>query len=162
MLDRPTSTPYGNSRSTMPRSLRSARPASTSTTTMLHDPCRSRSSKGTWPWAPPKQSRTAALLRIMGWFDPRDVAALQVAKGTLGISHTGHIDAPWLILAAERLSEGLTEILVHPGFAEDLDPGQTRLLASRRTELDALCDPAVKEAFGRRNVELVHYGQLGS
>lgn len=115
-----------------------------------------------WPSAPARQVRTAALLRVMGWIAPRGAWTLQPAKQTWGIAHTGYIDAAWLILAAGRLSEGLTEIMVHPGFAEDLDPGQTRLLASRPMELDALCDPAVQDAFRRRNVELVHYGQLGS
>ncbi len=118
---------------------------------------------GRWPAAPAKQVRTAALLRMMGWLVPGAARVLQPTRGTWGIRHTGCIDAAWLILAAERLSEGLMEIMVHPGFAEDLDLGQTRLVASRRLELEALCDPAVRQAFSRReNVELVHYGQLGS
>ncbi len=113
-----------------------------------------------FPAAPKGQVRTAALLRLMCSFGGRAAGRLQVAEGTWGIAHTGFIDANWLVFAAQRLSDGLIEIMVHPGFAEGLDAKATRLTASRKVELDALCDPAVKEAFRRNNVELVHYGQL--
>ena len=82
------------------------------------------------------------------------------AGGTWGISHTGEIDAAWLIRAARFLQPGVTEILTHPGMEEYLDPEVTWLRESRRRDLDALCDPKVKEAFQGNHVELIHYGQL--
>ena len=77
-----------------------------------------------------------------------------------GLYLKGRLSVPGLEALLRQLPDGLTEIMVHPGFPHDLDRGQTRLLDSRRTELEALCDPVVKEAFGRHHVELVHYGQL--
>ena len=85
---------------------------------------------------------------------------LRATRGTWGVSHTGRIDAEWLIRAASRARPGVTEIMTHPGLGDDLSPAETRLLDSRRAELAALCDPAVRKAFERRGIELVHYGQL--
>jgi len=50
--------------------------------------------------------------------------------------------------------------MTHPGLSHDLDGRDTRLLDSRRMELDALCSSAVREAFARHQVELIHYGHL--
>ena len=115
-----------------------------------------------FPKPPRKQARTAALLRMLDFLAPKKARPLQVSRGTWGIAHTGLIDRAWLILAGERLRDGLTEIMVHPGFSKDLDGEQTRLIASRQAELEALCDGAVKAAWLAANVERVHYGQIGS
>ena len=50
--------------------------------------------------------------------------------------------------------------MTHPGLADDLTEKLTRLTMSRRHELDALSDPAVRRAFELNHVELVHYGHL--
>ncbi len=80
--------------------------------------------------------------------------------GTWGIAHTGRITARWLKRAAGMLRAGATEIATHPGEPHGLDPAQTRLVESRRDELNALCDPSVKEAFARAGAELVNYADL--
>ncbi len=80
--------------------------------------------------------------------------------GTWGIGHTGQIDAAWLIRAAASLPAGVTEIMTHPGLAEDVDRRLTRLTMSRRRELEALCHPDVRRAFELNHVELIHYGHL--
>jgi predicted glycoside hydrolase/deacetylase ChbG (UPF0249 family) len=113
-----------------------------------------------WPRPARKQARAAGILRAICALDAAVCRRVRATTGTWGIAHTGHITPQWLIRAAESLPEGATEIMVHPGLPEDLDAKGTRLLESRRIEMEALCDPAVKEAFDRNQVELIDYGRL--
>jgi predicted glycoside hydrolase/deacetylase ChbG (UPF0249 family) len=76
------------------------------------------------------------------------------------VTHTGFIDAGWLVRVAGAVRPGTTEIMTHPGLAAGLDAAATRLLQSREQELKALCDPAVREAFARHGITLTHYGRL--
>jgi len=88
------------------------------------------------------------------------VPELAQAGGTMGISRGGCIDADWLIRSARSVRPGVTEFITHPGLPDGLDPADTRLIESRRAEMEALCDPRVREAFERMGIRLVHYGQL--
>jgi chitin disaccharide deacetylase len=115
---------------------------------------------GGWPRPPRGQARAARLLRIMCAADALAGRARRPTKGTWGIAHTGHVTEAWLMHAAQAAPEGITEIMTHPGFSRDLDCRDTRLIDSRQAELDALCSPRVREAFAKRQVEMVHYGQL--
>jgi predicted glycoside hydrolase/deacetylase ChbG (UPF0249 family) len=84
---------------------------------------------------------------------------LRACRGTWGLAHTGRIDAAWLVRAAGRVRPGAWEIMTHPGLGGGAaEP--TRLTASRRAELDALCDPRVRAAFDSNGVQRVHYGHL--
>jgi len=113
---------------------------------------------GPWPRAPRKQRRVRWLLNLL---EPlRGPSERVVTTGTWGIAHTGAIDATWLTRAAASVPPGVTEWMVHPGQADDMPAGQTRLRAGREAELAALCDPAVADAFGAQGVELTHYGRL--
>jgi predicted glycoside hydrolase/deacetylase ChbG (UPF0249 family) len=87
----------------------------------------------------------------------RDVVA---TNGTCGIAQTGMVTAEWLIRVAGLVGTGVTEIMTHPGLADGLDAGASRLRESRARELAALCEPAVREAFQKNGIRLVHYGQL--
>lgn len=113
-----------------------------------------------WPTAPAAQRRISRALNLLAALNARAGRDLRATAGTWGVAHTGRIDADWLTLAAGAVAPGTTEIMTHPGLGDDVDPGQTRLLACRKLELDALCDPAVAEAFKQHNVELIHYGHL--
>jgi len=113
-----------------------------------------------WPAAPRPQARTANLLRALCTLAVLTVRPPRATAGTWGIAHTGLITEAWLLHAARTLPPGVMEIMTHPGFSHDLDARDTRLLDSRRRELDALCSPAVRTAFAERQVERVHYGQL--
>jgi len=113
-----------------------------------------------WPQPPRRQARTAWLLRALCAFNVPIGRSLRPTQGTWGIAHSGAIDQAWLIHAAQAAPEGVTEIMTHPGFSHDLDPRDTRLLDSRQMELEALCNPAVRQAFAGRELELIHYGHL--
>ena len=115
---------------------------------------------GGWPRPPRNQARAARLLRAMCAMNVLTGRSLRPTRGTWGIAHTGLISETWLVHAAEATLEGITEIMTHPGLAHDLDRRDTRLLDSRRAEMDALCSPAVRDAFARQQLELVNYGHL--
>ncbi len=113
-----------------------------------------------WPEAAARGKRTRWLLNRFSALNRRFKSRLHPTSGTWGIAHTGEIDAAWLIRAAAALPEGVTEIMTHPGLADDLTEKLTRLTMSRKHELDALTDPEVRRAFEDHHVEFIHYGQL--
>jgi len=113
-----------------------------------------------WPPAARKQRRISRALNWLGRRCRRLAPELVVTNGTLGVTHTGRIDAAFLLAAAAALEPGTTEIMTHPGLADDLPAEQSRLRESRRAELEALCEARVREAIAQRGIRLVHYGQL--
>ena len=113
-----------------------------------------------WPPAPTKQRCVARVLHYLGQRNAARYPALHGTQGAWGVAHTGLIDVRWLVLAAERVAPGVTEIMTHPGLPDNLTAGETRLIHSRQMELAALCDPDVRRAFARPDLELVHYGNL--
>lgn len=113
-----------------------------------------------WPKAPSRQKRIAFALNVLSPLQHLAGKDVLVTTGTWGVAHTGGIDAAWLIRAAERLPGGVTEIMTHPGERRDDADMDSRLAVGRPAELAALCDPAVKEAFRRNEIELTHYGNL--
>jgi predicted glycoside hydrolase/deacetylase ChbG (UPF0249 family) len=116
---------------------------------------------GGWPIAPSRNSRARIMVNVAAFLAGHGRReATRATLGTWGIAHTGAIDRQWLILAAQRLPAGVTEIMTHPGLLGGLDPSATRLIESRQTELEALCDPAVRDAIEQNNVKLIHYGQI--
>ena len=113
-----------------------------------------------WPHAPAAQRRNSRVLNCFAAANAGGGSDLRGARGTWGVMHTGFIDADWLRRAARTLRSGVTEIMVHPGTGDDLEPAATRLRATRQIEREALCDPAVKDAFDRHGIEFTHYGRL--
>lgn len=89
-----------------------------------------------------------------------DRTHVRTVRGTLGVADTGRIDARWLVETLRTLRWGVTEIMTHPGLADDIAPSVSRLRESRHVELEALCDASVKEAVRRYEVELINYGSL--
>ncbi|MGC8624115.1 MAG: carbohydrate deacetylase [Phycisphaerae bacterium] len=93
-----------------------------------------------------KRRVTGSSLRTTDWF--------------YGLAATGQFSSQtWLQLLA-LLPAGIGEVMVHPGYADDLDASRTRLTTQRRCELDALCDPAVVKQAGAVEIQRVHFGQI--
>ena len=85
-------------------------------------------------------------------------ARLRTTDFFLGLATTGRTDVSvFRSLAAHPLA-GLGELMVHPGYAGDLTSGQTRLLEHRVKELEALCDPVVRQVLEEAGIRLTHYG----
>jgi predicted glycoside hydrolase/deacetylase ChbG (UPF0249 family) len=57
----------------------------------------------------------------------------------------------------EKLPDGVVELGCHPGYADDLD---TWYRNERVQEVEALCDPAVRETIDRLGIELVSFGTV--
>jgi predicted glycoside hydrolase/deacetylase ChbG (UPF0249 family) len=93
----------------------------------------------------------------------RTLGELKMTDHFAGFQITGTLRQSNLIQTLERLPEGLTEFMCHPGkLGPDLRAAATRLKQSRELELAALVSPEVRSAIERRGIELVNYRRLNS
>jgi hopanoid biosynthesis associated protein HpnK len=81
--------------------------------------------------------------------------------GTFGVVVTGVLDEKLFRHIAEIIPEGTWEFVCHPGYNDaDLQRAQTRLRASRETELRVLTMPDVRELLSNSGIELISYNSL--
>jgi predicted glycoside hydrolase/deacetylase ChbG (UPF0249 family) len=85
---------------------------------------------------------------------------LLACRGVWGLDETTSLDAGSLIRMACDTRPGLWEVMVHPGQAPASGEAPTRLGRSRVRQLEALCDPRVKEHLDRYGIRTTHYGRL--
>jgi hopanoid biosynthesis associated protein HpnK len=114
------------------------------------------------PWPLPGQGgrKRAGLIRTMAKINHAQNPALLKTDALLGVAHTGRIDVNFFRAVALYNSAPTAEVMTHPGFADGLDAGKTRLVQQRKVELDALCSEKTKQYFKDAGIRLVHYGQL--
>jgi predicted glycoside hydrolase/deacetylase ChbG (UPF0249 family) len=75
-----------------------------------------------------------------------------------GFQLTGRFSHEDVVYLIERLPEGWTEFMVHPGFCtNELRSARTRLKESREVELRALTHPAARQALSSAGILLVPY-----
>jgi chitin disaccharide deacetylase len=97
-------------------------------------------------------------LRVLRPRFARVLRDLKMTDHFAGFLVTGTLHEKNLIETIERLPEGLTEFMCHPGkMSPELDSSSTRLKESREVELRALVSPEVRQAIERRGIELVNY-----
>ena len=78
-----------------------------------------------------------------------------------GIAMQGAPDIRDRLLATiDQLPIGATEIMVHPGYDDDVLAAQDVFRAERAVELNALCDPAVVERLQKGDVKLVSFREF--
>ena len=65
-----------------------------------------------------------------------------------------------LLLLLDSLPDGVTELMVHPGYVDQPLPGTDRYTVERERELRALTSPEVLERLRRGDIELLHFGEL--
>ncbi|HEX4278503.1 MAG TPA: ChbG/HpnK family deacetylase [Bryobacteraceae bacterium] len=88
----------------------------------------------------------------------RALGDLKTTDHFTGFQITGRLRQANLIGTLERLPDGLTELMCHPGkLGPELQAASTRLKESRELELQALTSPEVKTAIERRGIKLVNY-----
>jgi chitin disaccharide deacetylase len=79
----------------------------------------------------------------------------------LGLAMTGGLGPAALRRMIDTLSDGSTEIMLHPGICDsDLARTGSRLLDQRETELQGLLDPGVRSALIERDIRLISYREL--
>jgi chitin disaccharide deacetylase len=93
----------------------------------------------------------------------RDAHVL-TTDGTIGISATGHLDAPTLRQLLHALpAEGTFELCCHPGYNDsDLDRVTTRLRSHRDVERNALLTELPARSLQPNAPQLINYGGLGA
>jgi hopanoid biosynthesis associated protein HpnK len=88
-------------------------------------------------------------------------AGFATPDGTLGIEVTGTLDETLFLAIARSIPDGTWEFVCHPGYNDtDLLAANTRLRASRETELQVLTLPSAREILARERVELISYREL--
>ncbi len=88
-------------------------------------------------------------------------AGFATPDGTLGIEVTGTLDETLFLAIARSIPDGTWEFVCHPGYNDaDLLAANTRLRASRETELQVLTLPSAREILAHDGVELISYREL--
>jgi predicted glycoside hydrolase/deacetylase ChbG (UPF0249 family) len=106
------------------------------------------------------KSAVALGLRVARPGFARALGDLKTTDHFAGFQITGTLKQSNLIETLERLPEGLTEFMCHPGkLGPELRAAATRLKESREMELAALVSPEVRSAIKRRKIELTNYRQ---
>ncbi|HXG91976.1 MAG TPA: ChbG/HpnK family deacetylase [Blastocatellia bacterium] len=78
-----------------------------------------------------------------------------------GVRLTGLLDSEAVCNIIRSLSEGVTELMCHPGVYDDaLERERTRLKQERERELEALIDPAVRRAIDEWRIKLINYREM--
>lgn len=86
---------------------------------------------------------------------------LVTPDGTFGIVVTGALDETLFRGIAAIVPEGTWEFVCHPGYNDaDLQRANTRLRASRETELHVLTLPEAKQLLADQGISLISYREL--
>ena len=79
-----------------------------------------------------------------------------------GIAQTGVLTKAGVLKLLGSLPEGTTELMCHPGYAdEELQKSATRLQQSRQTELEILTDQEVRKTVAELGIRLINYEDIG-
>ncbi len=92
---------------------------------------------------------------------PSDRALLKRAPRFCGIAMQGAHDVAERMLALlDRLPTGVTELMLHPGYDDDVLASQDGYRAPREREVAALISPALVKRLTRGDVQLVSFRDL--
>ena len=111
-----------------------------------------------------KQSVRARGLKVLarGARKMAERAGIATSDYFCGITQTGEWTWEGLKEFLEKLPEGTTELMCHPGYAdEELRGTATRLQESRKAELDILTDAEIRKIVASRGIRLINYGIIG-
>ena len=91
-----------------------------------------------------------------------DRAGLVTTDYFCGIAQTGVLTHEGVECLLKNLPEGSTELMCHPGYAdEELRRTETRLQESRQTELQILTDTRVRKLVATQGIRLISYKLIG-
>jgi predicted glycoside hydrolase/deacetylase ChbG (UPF0249 family) len=78
-----------------------------------------------------------------------------------GIAQTGELTREGVEFFLRGLPEGTTELMCHPGYADEaLQKSATRLQASREKELEILTDRRIRNLVASQGIRLIDYGYV--
>jgi len=85
-------------------------------------------------------------------------AGIATADYFCGIAQTGELTREGVARLLKCLPEGTTELMCHPGYADEaLGKTSTRLQASRQTELEILTDTGIRNLIASQGIRLIDY-----
>ncbi len=94
--------------------------------------------------------------------DAREIAekaGIATANYFCGIAQTGEFTKEGILRLLKVLPEGTTELMCHPGYADEkLRKTATRLQESRQEELDILTDTEIRKIVASEGIRLIDYG----
>ncbi|OLB21040.1 MAG: hypothetical protein AUH16_03455 [Acidobacteria bacterium 13_2_20CM_57_7] len=86
-------------------------------------------------------------------------AGISTADYFCGIAQTGELTREGVEQFLKNLPDGTTELICHPGYADDaLQKSATRLQHSRQTELQILTDTGIRNLVASLGIRLIDYG----
>jgi chitin disaccharide deacetylase len=90
-------------------------------------------------------------------------AGMSIADYFCGIAQTGELTKEGVARLLRSLPEGTTELMCHPGYADDaLRKTATRLQASRQKEVEILTDTEIRNLVASQGIRLIDYAFLAS
>lgn len=91
-----------------------------------------------------------------------DRAGLATTDYFCGIAQTGVLTHEGVAGLLKALPEGTTELMCHPGYADDeLRATSTRLQQSRQVELEILTDASIRKLVASQGIRLISYKVMG-
>jgi len=85
-------------------------------------------------------------------------AGISTSDFFCGIAQTGEMTKEGVARLLRSLPEGTTELMTHPGYADqDLQNSATRLQGSRQTELLILTDVEIRNLVASQGIRLIDY-----
>jgi len=91
-----------------------------------------------------------------------DRAGVATTDYFCGIAQTGVLTREGVAQLLSNLPEGTTELMCHPGYAdEELRRTGTRLQESRQTELEILTDAEIRKLVASKGIRLISYRLMG-
>jgi hopanoid biosynthesis associated protein HpnK len=92
-----------------------------------------------------------------------DRAGVSTADYFCGIAQTGELTKEGVARLLRSLPEGTTELMCHPGYADEaLRNTATRLQGSREKEVEILTDTEIRNLVASQGIRLIDYGFVGS
>src|SRR6516164_205349 len=89
-------------------------------------------------------------------------SGISTADYFCGIAQTGVLRKAGVLQLLRNLPEGTTELMCHPGYADqDLRDSATRLQQSRQTEVEILTDPEIRKSVAELGIRLINYEGMG-
>ena len=108
-----------------------------------------------------KQGVEARGLKLLAR-DARELAersGIATADHFCGIAQTGELTREGVEELLKNLPEGTTELMCHPGYADEaLGKTATRLQDSRQGELEILTDAGIRNLVASQGIRLIDYG----
>lgn len=108
-----------------------------------------------------KQGVQARGLKLLARGARKQAARMGIASADFfcGIAQTGEFTLDGVEQLLKNLPEGTTELMCHPGYADEaLQKTATRLQASRQRELEILTDTRIRKLVASQGIRLIDYG----